>query len=160
MQTRSWIQRASQVSMSGARPALVCVDVEDRTVHDLVLDLAGLLNLDFPGGLFRVRLDDEKVRMRAGFDLLAGPAGTTTVETVRFGRLFAVERLREANGRQSLSNRLLAVEQIGVSHALIGDGGLQEGDGLLMADTVAKGHANSGGVEGGAVEPSSLPRSQ
>jgi hypothetical protein len=42
----------------------------------------------------------------------------------------------------------------------MGDGGLQEGDGLLVADTVAKGHANSGGVEGDAVEQSSLPRSE
>ena len=38
---------------------------------------------------------------------------------VRLGRLFAVERLREANGRQSFSNRLLAVEQIGVSQTLV-----------------------------------------
>jgi hypothetical protein len=47
-----------------------------------------------------------------------------------------------------------------VSQALMDDGGLQEGDGSLMADTVAKGHANSGGLKGGAVEQSSLPRSQ
>jgi hypothetical protein len=83
-----------------------------------------LLNLDLLGGLFRVRLDDEKVRMRAGFDLSAGPACTTTVETVRIGRLFAVESLREADGRQSFPNRVLAVEQIGVSQALMGEGGL------------------------------------
>ena len=124
-----------------------------------MLDLADLLNLDLLGGLFRVRLDDEKVRMRAGLDLLAGPAVTATVETFRLGRPFAVERLREANGRQSFPNRVFAVKQIGVSQSLMGDSGLQEGDGLLMADTVAKGHANSGGVEGDVVEPPSLPRS-
>ena len=89
-----------------------------------MFDLADLLNLDLLSGLFRVRLDDEKVRMRAGFDLSAGSACATTVETVRLGRPFAVERLREANGRQSFSNRLLAVEQIGVSQAFMGDGGL------------------------------------
>ena len=55
---------------------------DERAVHDLVLDLADLLNLDLLGGLFLVRLDDEKVRMRAGLDLLAGSAGATTVETV------------------------------------------------------------------------------
>jgi hypothetical protein len=62
--------------------------------------------------------------MRAGFDLVAGPAGTTTVETKRLGRLFAVERLREAYGRQLLPNRVFTVEQIGVSQTLMGDGGL------------------------------------
>jgi len=67
-----------------------------------VLDITDLLNLDLLGGLFRVRLDDEKVRMRAGFDLLAGPACATTVETVRFGRLLAVECLREVKGGNRL----------------------------------------------------------
>ena len=125
-----------------------------------MLDLADLLNLDLPGGLFRVRLDDEKVRMRACFDLLAGPACTTTIETVRFGRLIAVERMREANGCQSFANRVFAMEQIGVSQSLMIDCCLQESDGLLMADTVTKGHANSGGVAGDAVVLSSLPLSQ
>jgi hypothetical protein len=47
-----------------------------------------------------------------------------------------------------------------VSQTLMDDSGLQEGDGLLMADAVAKGHANSSGVKGDAVEQSSLTRSQ
>ena len=97
---------------------------DERAVHDLVLDLADLLNLDLRGGLFWVRLDDEKVRMRAGVDLLAGSAGATTVETFCLWGPFAVECLRETNGRQSFSDRLLAVEQIGMSQALMGDGGL------------------------------------
>jgi hypothetical protein len=89
-----------------------------------VLDLADLLNLDLLGGLFRVRLDDEKVRMRAGFDLLAGSADTATVETFRFRGPFAVECLCEAKSRQSFSDRLFTVEQIGVSQTLMGDSGL------------------------------------
>jgi hypothetical protein len=83
-----------------------------------------LLNLDLLGGLFRVRLDDEKVRMCAGLDLPAGPACATTVETIHVRWPFTVERLREANGCEPLSNRLLAVEQVGVSQALMGDGRL------------------------------------
>ena len=89
-----------------------------------MLDLADLLNLDLLGGLLLVRLDDEKVRMRAGFDLLAGSADTATVETFRFRRPFAVECLCETNGRQSFSDRFLAVEQIRVSLTLMGDSGL------------------------------------
>ena len=73
------------------------------------------------------------------------------------GRPFAAERLREANGRQSFPDRVLPVEQIGVSQALMAHGCLQERDGCLMADTVAKGHANSG-VRSDAIEPSTLDR--
>ena len=97
---------------------------DERTVHDLMFDIADLLNLNLPGGLFRVRLDDEKVRMCVGLDLLAGSAGAATVETVRSRGPFAVERLRKANGRQSFPDCLLAVEEIGVSQSLMGDGGL------------------------------------
>jgi hypothetical protein len=50
-----------------------------------VLDLADLLNLDLLGGLFLVRLDDKKIRMRAGFDLSAGSACAATIETLRLG---------------------------------------------------------------------------
>ena len=128
---RGWLlQRFQQRVGRADRHAVGVVDqtdfplTDERAVHDLVLDLADLLDLDLLGGLFRVRLDDEKVRMRTGLNLLAGPACTTTVETFRIGRLFAVERLREANGRQPFPNRVLAVEQIGVSQALMGDGGL------------------------------------
>lgn len=132
---------------------------DERTVHDLMFDIADLLNLNLPGGLFRVRLDDEKVRMCVGLDLLAGSAGTATVEPFHLGRSFAVERLCEANGRQPFPDRVLAMEQIGVRQSLMGDGGLQKGDGLLMADTVAKGHVSSG-VKQGVVERSNLPRSR
>ena len=97
---------------------------DERAIHDLVLDFSDLLNLDLLGGLFWVRLDDEKVRMRAGVDLLAGSALATTVETFRLWGPFAVERLCETNGRQSFPDRFLAVEQIGVSQTLMGDGGL------------------------------------
>jgi hypothetical protein len=83
-----------------------------------------LLNLDLLGSLFWVRLDDEKVRMREGFDLLAGSAASATVETFCFRGPFAVECLRETNGRQSFPDRFLAVEQIGVSQSLMGDSGL------------------------------------
>jgi hypothetical protein len=62
--------------------------------------------------------------MRAGFDLLTGSACAATVETVRFRWPFAVERLRKANGRQPLPDRVLTMEEIGVSEALMGDGGL------------------------------------
>ena len=89
-----------------------------------MLDFSDLLNLDLLGGLFWVRLDDEKVRMRAGVDLLAGSALATTVETFWLRGPFAVECLRETNGRQSFPDRFLAVEQIGVSQTLMGDGGL------------------------------------
>ena len=128
---RGWLlQRFQQCVGRANRHAVGVVDqtdfslTDERTVHDLVLDLADLLNFDLLGGLFLVRLDDEKVRMCAGLDLLAGSACTATVETLRLGRLFAVERLREANSRQSFSNGFLAVEQIGVSQPLMGDGGL------------------------------------
>src|SRR5262249_51998910 len=86
----------------------------ERAVHDLMLDLADLLDLDLPAGLFWIRLDDDEVRMSMGFDLPAGAAGATTVEAIRIGRVFATERLRESGGRQSFSDRLLAMEQIGV----------------------------------------------
>src|SRR6185295_19547012 len=92
---------------------------DERTIHDLMFNLADLLNLDLLGGLFRVRFDDKKIRMRADVDLLAGPACATTVEAFCFGRPFAVERLRKANGRQSFPDRVLAVEQIGVSQTLM-----------------------------------------
>jgi hypothetical protein len=97
---------------------------DERAVHDLVFDLADLLDLDLLGGLLRIRFDDKKVRMRAGFDLLAGSASPTTVETFSFGRPFAVECLRKTNGRQSFPNRVFAVEQIGVGQSLMVDGGL------------------------------------
>jgi hypothetical protein len=97
---------------------------DERAIHNLVLDFSDLLNLDLLGGLFWVRLDDEKVRMRAGFDLLAGSAGTATVETFCLWGPFTVECLCETNGRQSFPDRFLAVEQIGVSQTLMGDGGL------------------------------------
>ena len=97
---------------------------DERAIHNLVLDFSDLLNLDLLGGLFWVRLDDEKVRMRAGVDLLAGSALATTVETFCLWGPFAVECLRETNGRQSFPDRFLAVEQIGVSQTLMGDGGL------------------------------------
>jgi hypothetical protein len=47
-----------------------------------------------------------------------------------------------------------------VRQSLMGDGGLQKGDGLLMADTVAKGHVSSDGVAGDVVESSTLARSR
>ena len=72
---------------------------DERAIHNLVLDVADLLNLDLLGGLFWVRLDDEKVRMRAGVDLLAGSAFATTVETFCLWGPFAVECLRETNSR-------------------------------------------------------------
>ena len=72
---------------------------DEWTVHDLMFDVADLLNLNLPGGLFRVRLDDEKVRVRAGFDLLAGSAGAATVDPFRDRRLFAIERLCQTNRR-------------------------------------------------------------
>lgn len=97
---------------------------DEWTIHDLVLDLADLLDFYLLSGLFLVRLDDEEVRMSAGLDLLAGSAGAATVETVCFRRPFAVERLRKENGRQSFSDRLLAVKQIGMSQSLMGEGGL------------------------------------
>ena len=99
-----------------------------------MLDLPDLLNLDLLGGLFWVRLDDEKVRMRAGFDLLAGSALATTVETFCLWGPFAVECLCETNGRQSFPDRFLAVEQIGMSQALMADGGLQKGDLVTEVD--------------------------
>src|SRR5262245_3466353 len=88
-------------------------------VHNLMLNLTDLLNLDLPSGLFRIRLYDEKVRMGAGLDLPARTARITTVETVRIRGLFTAERLRKANGRQSLSDRILTMEQIGMSQALM-----------------------------------------
>ena len=124
------LQRFQQCVGRADRHAVSVVDqtdfsfADERTIHDLVLDLADLLNFYLLSGLFLVRLDDEKVRMRAGLDLLTGSAGAATVETVRFRRPFAVERLGKANGRQSFSNCLFAVKQIGVSQSLMGDGGL------------------------------------
>jgi hypothetical protein len=97
---------------------------DERTVHDLMFDVADLLNLNLPGGLFRIRLDDEKVRVCAGLDLLAGSAGTATVDPFRNRRLFAVERLRQTNRRQLFPDRLFTVEQIGMRQSLMGDGGL------------------------------------
>ena len=128
---RGWLfQRFQQCVGRADRHAVSVVDqtdfsfADERTIHDLVLDLADLLDFYLLSGLFLVRLDDEKVRMRAGLDLLTGSAGAATVETVRFRRPFAVERLRKANGRQSFSNCFFAVKQIGVSQSLMGDGGL------------------------------------
>lgn len=95
---------------------------DERTIHDLVFDIADLLNLDLSGGLFRIRLDDEEVRVRTGFDLSAGSAGAATVETLCLGRPLAVQRLRQANGRQTFSHCILAMEQIGVSQPLMGHG--------------------------------------
>ena len=89
-----------------------------------MLDVADLFNLDLLCGLFWVRLDDEKVRMRAGVDLLAGSAFATTVEVFCLWGPFAVECLCETNGRLSFPDRLLAVEQISVSQTLMGDSGL------------------------------------
>ncbi len=97
---------------------------DERPIHDLMFDLADLFDLDLLGGLFRIRFDDEKVRMGAGLDLLAGPAGAATVEAFCFWRPFAAERLRETNRRQSFPDRLLAMEQVGVSQSLMGDGSL------------------------------------
>jgi len=164
---RVLFQRFLQGVGRADRHAVGVVDQTDFSLTDertymIWCSISRLANLDLPGGLFRVRLDDEKSPgMRVGFDLLAGPAGTTTVETVRFGRLFAVERLREANARQSLSNRLLAVEQIGVSQALIGDGGLQEGDGLLIRPIQSrKGMQTPAAWRATRSSPTILPRSQ
>jgi hypothetical protein len=128
---RRWLlQRFQQCVGRADRHAVSVVDqtdfsfADEWTIHDLVLDLADLLNFYLLSGLFLVRLDDEKVRVREGLDLLAGPAGAATIETVRFRGPFAVERLGKANGRQSFPDCLLAVEQIGVSQSLMGDGGL------------------------------------
>jgi hypothetical protein len=62
--------------------------------------------------------------MRAGFNLSTGSACATTVETFCIRRPFAVERLRKADGRQSFPDRVLAVEQIGVSQARMIHGSL------------------------------------
>ena len=127
---RRLLQRFQQCVGRADRHAVGVVDqadfslADERTVHDLVLDLADLLNFYLLSGLFLVRLDDEKVRVRAGLDLLAGAAGAATVETVRFRGPFAVERLRKANGHQPLPDRVLAMEEIGVSEAVMSDGGL------------------------------------
>ena len=128
---RWWLlQRFQQCVGRADRHAVGVVDqtdfslADERTIHDLVFDLADLLNFYLLSGLFLVRLDNEKVRVCAGLDLLAGPASAATVETVRFRGPFAVESLGKANGRQSFPDCLLAVEQIGVSQSLMGDGGL------------------------------------
>jgi hypothetical protein len=127
---RRLLQRFQQRVGRADRHAVGVVDqtdlslTDERTVHDLVLDLADLLNFYLLSGLFLVRLDNEKVRVCAGLDLLAGPASAATVEAVRFRGPLAVERLGKANGRQSFPDCLLAVEQIGVSQSLMGDGGL------------------------------------
>jgi hypothetical protein len=44
---------------------------DEGAVHDLLLDVANLLDLDLRGGLFRIWFDNEKVRMCMRVDLLA-----------------------------------------------------------------------------------------
>ena len=44
---------------------------DERSVHDLLFDLADLLDLDLRRREFAIRFDNEKVRVGAGFNLQA-----------------------------------------------------------------------------------------
>ncbi len=98
---------------------------DQRAIHDLLLDLPDLLDLDLRRGQFAVRLDDEKIRMSAGLDLFAGPAGAAGVDRLAGKIALAVQRLCEAHRGRSLADRVFAVKEVGVSEALPRDGRLQ-----------------------------------
>src|SRR5436309_1057461 len=76
--------------------------------------------------------------MRAGLDLMAGPARAAGVRRVRWWGGLAVHGLRQHAGRQQLADPLLAVKQQGMGQALAAQCGLTEPLRPLLADDGVK----------------------
>ena len=113
---------------------------DEWSIDELLFDLPHLLDFDLRRGGFRIRFDDEVVRVGPSGYLQAGSAMPTTVLSLCLRGLLAVEGLSQPYGGHQLSDPGLTVEQIGMGQASTAHGRLKEGDGLLVARDISERH--------------------
>ena len=111
---------------------------DQRTIDDLLLETADLLNLDLRIGQLAVRFDQGKVRVCERFNLRAGAAEATGIRALHVLAFFAIEGLGESHGCEALADPLFAMKQIGMRDPVMLHGGLQNGLGSFMADDFVK----------------------
>ena len=113
---------------------------DEGTIHDLLFDLPNLFDLDLRRREFTIRLNDEVIGMRARADLMAGAAGSASVEGVLGWTILAVKRLCEAESGRSLADGIFAVKEIGVCQTLPGCRSLERGDSRTVTNDRVKRH--------------------
>lgn len=115
---------------------------DERSIDELLFDLAYLLNLDLGRRCFRVGLDYETVRVGPCRNLEARSAVSTAVSIVRVVYLFTVQRLSQPYSGHPLSDSGLAMEQVGMGEASMTEACLEYGDRLFVACDVGEGHGD------------------
>src|SRR5206468_3690739 len=111
---------------------LTCAD--ERAIHDLLLNLADLLDLDLRGGLFWVWLHNKKVRVCLHVDLFTRTAGPAGVQVMPVGCRLAVQGLGQPQCGEAFSNGTFTVEEIGMGQAPMGDGCPESGNRMVVTD--------------------------
>jgi len=109
-------------------------------IHDLLFDLPNLFDLDLRRREFTIRLNHEVIGMRADVDVMAGAAGSASIEGVLGWTIFAEQRLCEAESGRSLADGIFAVKKIGVCQTLPGCCSLERGDSRTVANDRVKRH--------------------
>ena len=113
-----------------------------RPIHDLLFDLANLFDLDLGRREFRIRFNHEVIGMRARVDVMAGAAGSASIEGVHGWSRLTEKRLCEAESGRSLADGIFAVKEIGVRQTLSGCRSLERGDSRTVANDRVKRHIN------------------
>src|SRR5207302_9580092 len=97
--------------------------------------------------------------MRAGLDLMAGPARAAGVRRVWWWGGLAVHGLRQHADREQFADPLLAVKQQGMGQALAAQCGLEEPLRPLLADDGVKRHGVRPGLSPPAAPAAGAARS-
>ena len=113
---------------------------DEGPIDELLLKFSDLLNLDLGCRRLRIGFDDEIIRMRLSRNLQARPASATTVGGLGENGVVTAQDLRQPYGRHALANVGVAVEEVRMGESLIGETGLEQGDGLLVARDICKRH--------------------
>ena len=109
-------------------------------IDDLLFDLPNLFDLDLGCREFTIRFNHKVIGMRARVDVIAGAAGSASVEAVLGWTMVAEKRLSEAESGRSLPDGIFAVKEIGVGQTLPCRRRLERDDGRAVANDRVKRH--------------------
>lgn len=113
---------------------------DERPIDKLLFEFSDLVNLDLGYRRLRIGFDDKIIGMGLSRNLQAGAALAATVRGLSEHWAVTIQDLRQPHGGHTLADVAIAVEEIGVSESLIGQAGLEEGNGLLVACDIGKRH--------------------
>ena len=130
-------------------------------IDDLLFDLPNLFDLDLGCREFTIRFNHKVIGMRARVDVIAGAAGSASVEAVLGWTMVAEKRLSEAESGRSLPDGIFAVKEIGMCQTLPGCRSLERGDGRAVANDRVERHiiVRGSGVLSYATNLTQEPRS-